>query len=178
MAISGPTSPWVTSRVRGYFAEVVVKANTRVRADDVLIPPDDSDHRVALETAKSLVATAGSTHRRPAGGGAARCRRIAAFTILPAATRNIVSPLIGLWTTLAPTVEPTIGGYLSQTFFWHWPFPVNIAPGISVAAGAVLLIDFARPNWQLSDLFGWVLAQAQRSSAASNTCWRRCHLHD
>ena len=38
-------------------------------------------------------------------------------------------PLIGLVATLAPTIGPTIGGYLTDTLSWHWLFFINIVPG-------------------------------------------------
>ena len=45
-------------------------------------------------------------------------------------------------TTLAPTIGPTIGGYLTDLFSWHWLFLVNIVPGIMVTTAAWLMIDF------------------------------------
>ena len=90
------------------------------------------------------------------GGGMIPSVFAAAFTIFPASKRPIVSPLIGLVATLAPTVGPTVGGYLSDTFSWHWLFLVNVGPGILVTAGALLLIDFDRPDWRLWDHFDWL----------------------
>ena len=89
------------------------------------------------------------------GGGMIPSVFAAAFTIFPPAKRNIVSPIIGLIATLAPTVGPTVGGYLSATFSWHWLFLVNVIPGIAVAIGAWMLIDFDRPNWKLLGKFDW-----------------------
>ena len=37
--------------------------------------------------------------------------------------------MIGLVATLAPTIGPTVGGYLTDTFSWHWLFLVNVVPG-------------------------------------------------
>jgi DHA2 family multidrug resistance protein len=89
------------------------------------------------------------------GGGMIPSVFAAAFTIFPPSKRNIVSPIIGLIATLAPTVGPTIGGFLSHTMSWHWLFLVNVIPGVAVAFGAWLLIDFDRPNWNLFDRFDW-----------------------
>ena len=89
------------------------------------------------------------------GGGMIPSVFAAAFTIFPPSKRSIVSPIIGLIATLAPTVGPTIGGFLSATFSWHWLFLINVIPGIAVAAGAWLLIDFDRPNWALLGKFDW-----------------------
>ncbi|TNC50416.1 HlyD family secretion protein [Rubellimicrobium rubrum] len=51
----------VSSRVQGYVAQVLVNANERVNAGDVLVRLDDGDYRIALETARSRVATGGDT---------------------------------------------------------------------------------------------------------------------
>ena len=48
--------------------------------------------------------------------------------------------LISLILNLSSTLGPTIGGYLTDTFSWHWLFLVNIVPGIAVAI-AVWLLD-------------------------------------
>ncbi|WP_375262285.1 DHA2 family efflux MFS transporter permease subunit [Palleronia sp.] len=89
------------------------------------------------------------------GGGMIPSVFAAAFTIFPPARRNVVSPIIGLIATLAPTIGATVGGYLSHTFSWHWLFLVNVLPGIAVTIGAWTLIDFDRPNWKLFDRFDW-----------------------
>jgi MFS family permease len=34
-----------------------------------------------------------------------------------------VTPIIGLVATLAPTIGPTVGGYLTDLASWHWCFP-------------------------------------------------------
>jgi MFS transporter, DHA2 family, multidrug resistance protein len=77
------------------------------------------------------------------------------FTIFPPAKRNVISPLIGLIATLAPTIGPTVGGYLTDIFSWHWLFLINVVPGIAVAIGAWFLIDFDKPNLKLARSFDW-----------------------
>nr|WP_280517808.1 DHA2 family efflux MFS transporter permease subunit [Falsirhodobacter halotolerans] len=89
------------------------------------------------------------------GGGMIPSVFAAAFTIFPPNRRTMVSPMIGLVATLAPTIGPTVGGYLSSALSWHWLFLVNVIPGIGVTLGAVLLIDFDRPNWKLMRKFDW-----------------------
>lgn len=89
------------------------------------------------------------------GGGMIPSVFAAAFTIFPPSKRSIVSPMVGLVATLAPTIGPTVGGYLSSAFSWHWLFLVNIVPGILVAIAAWKLIDFDKPNWSLLNKFDW-----------------------
>ncbi|MCQ8783613.1 DHA2 family efflux MFS transporter permease subunit [Aurantimonas sp. MSK8Z-1] len=89
------------------------------------------------------------------GGGMIPSVFAAAFTIFPPSKRAIVSPMIGLVATLAPTIGPTIGGYLSHAFSWHWLFLVNVPPGILVAIAVWNLVDFDEPDLSLFDKFDW-----------------------
>lgn len=90
------------------------------------------------------------------GGGMIPTVFAAAFTVFPPSKRSVVTPMIGLVATLAPTVGPTVGGYLTDLFSWHWLFLINVVPGIAVAAAAATLIDFDEPNWALFDRFDWI----------------------
>ena len=54
--------------------------------------------------------------------------------------------MIGLVATLAPTIGPTVGGYLTDALSWHWLFFINIVPGIAVTVAALMLIDFDEPD--------------------------------
>jgi MFS transporter, DHA2 family, multidrug resistance protein len=68
--------------------------------------------------------------------------------------------LISLILNLSSTLGPTIGGFLTDTFSWHWLFLVNIVPGIAVAVMVWSLIDIDKPDWSLLryfDLCGLVL---------------------
>ena len=89
------------------------------------------------------------------GGGMIPSVFAAAFTIFPPSKRAIVSPMIGLVATLAPTIGPTVGGYISHAFSWHWLFLVNVVPGVLVAAAAWTLIDFDKPHPELMKKFDW-----------------------
>ena len=63
------------------------------------------------------------------GGGMIPTVFATAFTIFPRSKLGMISPLIGLVATLAPTIGPTVGGYLTDAFSWHWLFFINIVPG-------------------------------------------------
>lgn len=89
------------------------------------------------------------------GGGMIPTVFATAFTIFPPQRRAVVTPLIGLVATLAPTVGPTIGGYLTDLFSWHWLFLVNVVPGAVVTVTAITMIDFDEPHWALFDKFDW-----------------------
>ena len=44
--------------------------------------------------------------------------------------------LAGVLAVLAPTVGPLAGGWITETYSWHWLFLINIGPGIVAAAVA------------------------------------------
>ena len=89
------------------------------------------------------------------GGGMIPSVFAASFTLFHGRQRAVVTPLIGLVATLAPTIGPTVGGYLTQALSWHWLFLVNIVPGIGVTIAAWLLIDFDKPHLELFEHFDW-----------------------
>ena len=89
------------------------------------------------------------------GGGMIPTVFASAFTIFPPSRQSTVTPIIGLIATLAPTVGPTVGGYLTEAFSWHWLFFINVIPGIAVTAAALALIDFDKPDYSLFDHFDW-----------------------
>jgi DHA2 family multidrug resistance protein len=89
------------------------------------------------------------------GGGMIPTVFASAYVIFPRSRMAIVTPMIGLVATLAPTIGPTVGGYLTDALSWHWLFFINIIPGITVAAITFALIDFDRPDYSLFTHFDW-----------------------
>jgi DHA2 family multidrug resistance protein len=57
--------------------------------------------------------------------------------------------MISLILNLSSTLGPTIGGFLTDTWSWHWLFLVNLVPGIAVAVAVWLLIDIDKPEVSL-----------------------------
>jgi DHA2 family multidrug resistance protein len=90
------------------------------------------------------------------GGGMIPTVFATAYIIFPRSRMSLVAPMIGLVATLAPTIGPTVGGYLTDALSWHWLFFINIVPGIAVTAAALILIDFDQPDWSLLNHFDWV----------------------
>ena len=56
-----------------------------------------------------------------------------AFTIMllriPPGKRPIAAALFGVSVTFAPAIGPTIGGWLTDTYSWHYIFYLNLLPG-------------------------------------------------
>ncbi|HKF71597.1 MAG TPA: DHA2 family efflux MFS transporter permease subunit, partial [Stellaceae bacterium] len=89
------------------------------------------------------------------GGGMIPTVFATAYTVFPRSKYAVVTPMIGLVATLAPTIGPTVGGYLTDQLSWHWLFFINIVPGIGVTLAALALIDFDEPHWALFEDFDW-----------------------
>ena len=64
------------------------------------------------------------------GGGMIPTVFASAYLIFPRSRMGLIVPLIGLVATLAPTIGPTVGGYLTDALSWHWLFFINVVPGI------------------------------------------------
>lgn len=73
-----------------------------------------------------------------------------AFVLLPEKDRALATTVAGLLAMIAPTVGPLVGGYITQTYSWHWIFLINVVPGILVTLGAIGFVRLGKPN--LSEL--------------------------
>jgi len=82
------------------------------------------------------------------------------FRLFPPEKQMLGTVIIGLTATVAPSIGPTLGGWLTESFSWHWLFLANVAPGLLITIAVPLMIDIDRPNWGLFrkiDLIGIVL---------------------
>ncbi len=73
------------------------------------------------------------------GAGGAALISTAQATILsifPPKQHNMVQGIFGMGIMVAPTLGPTIGGYITDVYSWPWAFFVNVPLGI----GAVFLV--------------------------------------
>jgi DHA2 family multidrug resistance protein len=87
----------------------------------------------------------------------------ASFTMFPRSRQAQISVLIGLTATMAPTIGPTLGGWLTQALSWHWLFLINVPVGLLVAGSVFRLVHIDRPDHSLRhsfDLFGLMLMAA------------------
>ncbi len=89
------------------------------------------------------------------GGGMVPTVFASAYLIFQGPRQKFIAPVVGLIATLAPTIGPTVGGYLTDAYSWHWLFFINVVPGIVVTIAAVTLIDFDKPDFALLKDFDW-----------------------
>ena len=57
--------------------------------------------------------------------------------------------VVGSIASVAPTLGPIIGGWITDTWNWHWLFYVNLVPGLTITFLAPLLIDIDQPDLSL-----------------------------
>jgi DHA2 family multidrug resistance protein len=83
------------------------------------------------------------------------------FSVFPYEERGKANGLFGIPVLAAPTLGPTVGGYLTQYFDWRWVFFVNLPIGL---AGILMALHFLReaPTRQnlRFDVPGFLLAAA------------------
>ena len=63
--------------------------------------------------------------------------------------RVYAAAVVGTIASIAPTLGPVIGGWITDTLDWHWLFYINVVPGLLVALGAALLVDIDKPDLSL-----------------------------
>jgi len=86
-----------------------------------------------------------------------------AFYYFAGHQRVIAAAIIGCLASLAPTLGPTVGGWITDSYSWHWLFFINLVPGIFVAVVVPLLVRIDRPNLGLlrgADYIGMALMAA------------------
>ncbi|MCG2841576.1 DHA2 family efflux MFS transporter permease subunit [Sandaracinobacter sp. RS1-74] len=64
----------------------------------------------------------------------------AAFLMFGRERQMKVTVAISFIVTLAPTIGPALGGWLTGFMSWHWLFLINLVPGIFITLGVFLLV--------------------------------------
>lgn len=69
------------------------------------------------------------------------------FAMFEGPKRAAVPAILGMVSTLAPTLGPSVGGLITEYWDWRWLFYMNIVPGIAVTILFPLLgkVDGANP---------------------------------
>jgi DHA2 family multidrug resistance protein len=71
------------------------------------------------------------------------------FHYFPGPKRVYAAAVIGTIASVAPTLGPVIGGWITDTLDWHWLFYVNLVPGLLVTIGVALLVDIDKADLSL-----------------------------
>ncbi len=78
------------------------------------------------------------------GGAMIPITHAVSFSIFPRRVMGSVQAVIGMVVTMAPSVGPTVGGYITEFANWHWLFLANVIPGIVVTWAAWKFLDIDR----------------------------------
>jgi len=68
------------------------------------------------------------------------------FALFTGKQRAMIPAILGMVSVLAPTLGPTVGGWLTETIGWRSIFYINIVPGILVTTLSLLFVKIDRPN--------------------------------
>jgi len=72
----------------------------------------------------------------------------------PVEERGMAMSIWGMGIMLGPIMGPTIGGWLTETYSWHWVFLINFPVGILTLAGLIIFLDESTPQTNLR--FDWI----------------------
>ncbi|KQM13100.1 MFS transporter [Novosphingobium sp. Leaf2] len=64
----------------------------------------------------------------------------AVFLLFPPRSQALATTIAGVAAVMAPTVGPIVGGWITQSYSWHWLFRINIAPGVLAAIGVAICL--------------------------------------
>ena len=68
--------------------------------------------------------------------------------------------VIGTIASIAPTLGPVVGGWITDTLNWHWLFYINLVPGLAITVLIPILVRIDEPDLSLlkqADYAGIVL---------------------
>jgi MFS transporter, DHA2 family, multidrug resistance protein len=75
----------------------------------------------------------------------------------PVEQRGSAMAIWGMGVMLGPIMGPTLGGWLTETYTWHWVFLINLPIGIFTVLGLLLFMDETKPKEHLRfDWFGFL----------------------
>ncbi|WP_220813665.1 MDR family MFS transporter [Pseudomonas paralcaligenes] len=76
-----------------------------------------------------------------------------AFTLtlikLPEHHRAKGMALFAITATFAPSIGPTLGGWLTENWGWEYIFYINVPPGLLMIAGLMYGLEKKAPHWEL-----------------------------
>src|SRR6201999_2130151 len=68
------------------------------------------------------------------------------YALFSGPQRAMIPAILGLVSVLAPTMGPTVGGWLTEVAGWRWIFYINILPGVAVTLLTLAVVRVDRPN--------------------------------
>jgi DHA2 family multidrug resistance protein len=78
------------------------------------------------------------------------------YVLFTGKQRAMIPAILGMVSVLAPTLGPTVGGWITDAMGWRWVFFINVAPGMMVTALTLVLIRVDTPNLAMLKRIDWV----------------------
>ena len=86
---------------------------------------------LACGAATSMAMLVAARVLQGAGGGAMQpLSQAILLESFPPAKRGVAMAMFGVGTVFAPTLGPTLGGWLTDTYSWRWAFYINLPVGV------------------------------------------------
>jgi DHA2 family multidrug resistance protein len=71
------------------------------------------------------------------------------FYFFPGKRRVYAAAAIGMIASIAPTLGPVIGGWITDTLTWRWLFYVNLVPGLVITLLVPMMVRIDEPDLRL-----------------------------
>ncbi len=78
------------------------------------------------------------------------------FMLFTGKKRALIPAVLGVTSTLAPSLGPTIGGWITDTVDWRWLFFINVVPGTMIAILMPILGKVDEPNLSMLKRIDWL----------------------
>lgn len=78
------------------------------------------------------------------------------YALFTGKQRAMIPAILGMVSVLAPTLGPTVGGWITDALGWRWIFYVNVVPGALVTLLTLALIRVDTANLPMLKRIDWV----------------------
>ncbi len=78
------------------------------------------------------------------------------YALFTGKQRALIPAILGLLSSLAPTIGPTLGGWITDDLSWHWLFFVNIVPGLVITFTIPFFEAIDEPDFSLLKKFDFI----------------------
>ena len=78
------------------------------------------------------------------------------YVLFSGKQRAMIPAILGMVSVLAPTLGPTVGGWITDAWGWRWIFYINVVPGALVCVASLALIRIDRAALGMLRRLDWV----------------------
>jgi DHA2 family multidrug resistance protein len=78
------------------------------------------------------------------------------YVLFTGKQRAMIPAILGMVSVLAPTLGPSVGGWITDAWGWRWIFYINVVPGALVCVASLVLIRIDRADPAMLKRIDWV----------------------